>query len=544
MSFFDGPIRFLTKAANRLTKGGRISAVAPPPLWFNTARVGGELTPEDVSDIMIQADTGRMWRLIDLARECREKDCHLHACLSTLELSLAGMEIQVIPASEKRQDRKIAAFIEEVLNNFGPTEKNVDLLGMADLVQHLAGGYYYGYAVAEIIWEKRDGKVIPVAADPVSPRRFVFNPDNTKLSFWDYTGQLYSYPGVDLTEEFPGRFIQFQPRVLGTGAGREGLMRPLIWASMLRSWAIRDWLALAELAWKPWRIGYYDKDAYATDADVKQLINALEYLTTNGATMLPKTVELDVHWPEAKGGATNSEHKALLDFMAAEISKCVLGQTMTTEDGSSMSQATVHKQVMNERRDAYARSIASTIRLQIVARCVRENFGPDAKIPQIQLVANDVDVAAMADVIQKLCGSKSPMLPISTRQIYKILGFSAPKPGEEILGSNMLAHALTDEEKEAALAKAQAQADAIAAGAAKPKDEEGDKGDEAPTGEGGDERTDHEAKRLRILDSRMRVRLLDDDRAIRAAALAELDARAEAEEDARDRAAKKRRVSR
>ena len=99
---------------------------------------------------------------------------------------------------------------------------------------------YIDRRLAELIWEKRDGKNVPVAADPVSARRFVYHPDTTKLHFWDYTGQVYGYPGVDLTVEFPNRFIQFQPRVLGTGAGREGLMRPLIWASMLRSWRSRS----------------------------------------------------------------------------------------------------------------------------------------------------------------------------------------------------------------------------------------------------------------------------------------------------------------
>lgn len=413
----------------------RIEDVKPPPLWFNATRIGGELTPAMVAQIVIQADIGYLWRLVDLARESREKDCHLHAVLSTLELSMAGMELQVIPVSDKPKDRKIAAHVEQIFANFGPNEADPQAKGLAELVQHLAGGYYYGHAVAELLYRKnKEGQTVPYAADPVMPRRFIYDQQSSRLHFFDYAGNL-PYPGVDLTVAYPGHFVQFTPIVLGSGPSREGLMRPLIWAALFRNWTIRDWMALAELAWKPWRIGYYDKEKYSSKADVDGLMVALQYLTTNGSTILPSNTKLDIHWPDAKGGAGDSAHGALAGFMAAEMSKAVLGQTMTTDDGSSKAQATVHEGVRKDRRDAASRAISEALRWQVAAQSVRLNFGADAEVPLVQLVANDTDLAAMAQVLLTLGGPKGLGVPLPLRWIYKLFGVPAPQPGDEVVGN-------------------------------------------------------------------------------------------------------------
>lgn len=435
MGFLGNVESLILRGADRLIGGlDRIEDVKPPPLWFNSTRIGGELTPLQVSNVILQADVGYLWRLVDLARESREKDCHLHAVLSTLELSLAGMELQVVPASDKPRDRKIAAHVEQVFANFGPNERDPHAKGLAELVQHLASGYYYGHAVAELLYrENKHGQIVPYAADPVMPRRFIFDQQTSRLHFFDYAGNL-PYPGADLTVAYPGHFVQFTPIVLGSGPSREGLMRPLVWAALFRNWGIRDWLALAELAWKPWRIGYYDKEKYASKADIEGLMAALQYLTTNGQTMLPKNVELDIKWPDAKGGI-NSQHASLCAFMAAEMSKAVLGQTMTTDNGSSRSQAEVHDEVRRDRRDAAARAISEVLRWQVAATSVRLNFGDEADVPMVHLVANDTDLAGLAAVLLTLSGPKGLGVPVPLRWIYKMFGIPAPQPGDEVVGN-------------------------------------------------------------------------------------------------------------
>ncbi len=434
MGIFANLSGLLSRALGRRAMTERVGAVGGLPLWFNPGRIGGELTPRDVSNIFAAADQGQLWQLVDLFDESRQKDCHLHAVLSTFELALALLEVQVVPASHRRRDLKIAAWVESFLRDFGSRVESDRAYDLSTLISHLAGGYTYSHAVAETIWEKRGLELIPIGAEPIMPRRFVYDAATSDLCF-DVSG-MGAVGGVHLPTRYPNRFIQFRPRVTGGIASREGLIRPLTWAAIFRNWTVKDWLALAELAWKPWRIGKYSKDEFASDKDIRALELALQYLVTNGATLLPDTVDLKVEFAKATGSGGSSDsgpHGSLAAFLAAEMSKAVLGQTMTTEDGASLSQAQIHRRVQNDRRNAAARAIAAVLQRQLVAVAVRLNFGADAAVPGIHLAGgDDVDLAALAQAIEKLvkCG-----LPVSIPWIYKLYGMPTPKAGEAVLGT-------------------------------------------------------------------------------------------------------------
>src|SRR5690349_11141437 len=105
------------------------------PMLLGRGRIGGDLDPEQVSRILLMADQGYLHGIVDLFDESRQKDCHLHAVCANFELSLAAAEVQVIPASSKRADRKIAARVEEVLANFGADAD--DALDLYGLIEHL-----------------------------------------------------------------------------------------------------------------------------------------------------------------------------------------------------------------------------------------------------------------------------------------------------------------------------------------------------------------------------------------------------------------------
>jgi phage gp29-like protein len=437
LGIFASLSSWFARAAGRSKMTTQVALVDELPLWLNPGRIGGELTPKRVSEIFAYADQGYLYQLIDLFDEARQKDCHLHAVLSTFELALALLEVQVIPASTKRKDLKIAAWVESWLRDFGARVESDRAYDLSTLIAHLAGGYGYGHAVAEPLWEKRGLELVPIGAEPLMPRRFCFAQDTSELNFWDSNGGQ-PYPGTNLLQAYPDRFIQFRPRVTGAGPAREGLLRPLTWAALFRNWTVKDWLSLAELAWKPWRIGKYKKDEFASAKDIAALENALQYLVTNGATLLPDTVDLKVEFAKATGSSGSSDtgpHGALAAFLAAEMSKAVLGQTMTTEDGSSLSQAKVHRQVQNDRRNAAARAIAAILQRQLVAVAVRLNFGADAAVPSIHLAGGeDVDLARLAQAIEKLvsCG-----LPVSIPWIYKLYGMPTPKAGEQVIGPSV-----------------------------------------------------------------------------------------------------------
>lgn len=453
MSFTADIAQYVMRAARSVLVGtGRVNVTSTTSLFGQMMRVGGDLNPRQVSWIYQLADAGYMWRLIDLANECRQKDCHLHACLSTLELSIVGLECHVTPASDSAQDLEIGAFAEEILRDFGQSENlQNDTPGtISDLIERLVGAYYYGYDVNQLLWEKRDGQMIPVGFEPVPARRFVYDQLTSELRFFDAGGDVGSSASspINLMKAFPGHYIQFEPRVTGGGPAREGLLRMLVFASILRTWTMKEWMALVEMAGKPWRIGKYKKESEASGADQAMLLTALEYLTTKGATMLPDSVDLKIEWPTNGSGTGGALHPALVDKLEAGMSKAILGQTETTDAGSgTKAVSSVHNEVRKDRRDAMARAIAGVIRWQIVARAVRLNYGAKVAIPNVSFVAHDTTLTEDADLLLKLCGPKGIGLQVPAPWVYSRFGITPPKPGEEVLGQGTHAVAPGPEEK-------------------------------------------------------------------------------------------------
>lgn len=399
------------------------------PLGTQLQRIGGSLTPQTLSAILSEADLGYMWRLVDLENEARQKDCHLQCILATRELAVAGLPWEVVaPPGGGARDKRAATFCADVM-------QALDLL--PTLFAHMQSAVYHPYAVAEGSWERVAGDVIPTSYAMQPARRFAFEQTTQRLHWWDATGpsmipgarNANSYPGVPM-DSFPaGQFVIHQPRINGDVPCREGLGRVLMWAALMRNWAIRDWLALAELAWKPWRTGSYQKNAKREDVD--NLVAILRQMSSNGVAVYPETTKLDVHWPDAKNGQ-GSSHSELVAFLAAEMSKATLGQTLTTEQGKVGSQAlgNVHNDVRKDIRESDARAVAATIRRDILAPLIRYNFSAGTKVPLFRFLTED---APDLELLSKVCVAMAPLMPIPISWARDQMGIPEPTDGEEIL---------------------------------------------------------------------------------------------------------------
>lgn len=420
-------------------KPGDGVVIGPISLSDQIQRIGGNLRPIDVSNIIQEADTGDIRRLMDLGNEARQKDCHLQGVLYTRDTTLASLPWQIeVYAKEgqkpKTKDLAIRDFVEEVLRSiYGYPAVNMgapdDICGLRHLFAHMAGGAFYGFAPAETLWGKIDGFLVPVGFSLLKQRRFIYRQVDGRLCWMD-NGMAEP---IDLMKSYaPGKFIIHRPRINGDVACREGLIRPLMWAALFRNWAMRDWLNLAELAWKPYRTGYWKRDASKDDIDA--LIQALRALSTSGVAAFPETTQFQVEWPKHSVSSGQSMHGELAAFFAGEMSKCVLGQTLTTEAGQKGARALgqVHELVRQDIAESDAIQAAATIQAQLIAPLVRLNFGPDAKMPRFFFVTNETaDIQTFADGILKLrkAGTEIPAKWVRDR-----VGMPEPDDEDELLG--------------------------------------------------------------------------------------------------------------
>lgn len=393
-------------------------------------RIGGNLTPPQLSALFAQADTGGVQGLQALAQEARKKDCHLQSVLQTRELAVSGLPWQVNPFKKGSREYPTArdANIASLIEGWFRKAK-----GFRKAIKHLAGAAYHGFAVVEVMYGLVDGYIVPVEYRPLMPHRFQFDQLTGDLRWRDTS---MSATGVSLAD-YPGKFIVHMPRVNGDDPNREGLCRPLLWAALFRNWDLRDWLQLAELAWKPSQKAIYEKGA--SEEDIANLEAIMESFVTTNRIMLPKTTDILLEWPKnpISGG---SGHKDLFDTIGAEMSKATLGQTLTTEQGSRGSQSlgNVHDKVRRDIVESDARDIEDTEN-EHIAFLTAMNFGPNVEPPTLAIQTQDpTDLVAFSTAVEKFAGVGVEM-PV--RWIRDEAGIPEPKGDEETIGGD-------DEEEE------------------------------------------------------------------------------------------------
>jgi phage gp29-like protein len=427
----------LERAASTTSKKKRSyvdPVIADLALSTQFQRVGGNLSPSQVSAIIMAADSGRPSRLVDLFHECRQKSGHVQSIFQTRELAVSGLEFDIAPPEgKKKRDGK---YRDQCLDAL----KRCDTF--REMCAHLIGeGNSFGYAYSEDIWKKSDkgstkGLLVPERFKQINCRRFGFRQVDGALLFDpsdNGAGNNVDAFGEDLLGDYPvGKFVGFTPRVNGDVIAREGLCRIILWMELFRTWDIRDWLQLAELAWKPWRLGQYQKGASKQDkANLRKILQAL---TTNGVATHPETVKVNLEWPQQASGGKVSAHSELASFLADEESKAVLGQTDMVSPGANGSRAATQarNELRKDRRDADAAALAIAVQRYVVEPFYALNYGPSVEPGQFLFLTEDpLDFLKFSQAIQAL---RNAGLKIPASYVYDKTGIPEGDEDDEYLG--------------------------------------------------------------------------------------------------------------
>jgi phage gp29-like protein len=397
------------------------------PLSAQLRRIGGGLTPQRVTEILRNADTGRIYELVDLANESRQKDTDLHALLAVREDMLAGLPWQVTEPPEATPDEKRATeFVRDALQSLDDDSgDDSEVLGFTGLIEHLQIANYHGFSAAELQW-RRDGRyLVPARVWPIAHRRFAFRDRDGRLVQNDEFA-VGKQQELDLLRDFPlGNFIQHQPRILGDIKAREGLSRLLVWSALFRNWDLKDWLLLAEIGWKPWRRGTYKKNAGKDEID--DLIAMLEEMSASAVAAYSEDITVNVDWPK-NSSQGNSNHKELHSYLGKGMAKAILGATDIIESDDTGARAATQERGkrVQEKLEKDARSQSRTIRSQLVRPLVRYNpFPSGIRIPGFSFATrNAVDLKSFSESVKNL---NEAGVPLSKSWIYDEIGGGKPE---------------------------------------------------------------------------------------------------------------------
>lgn len=343
------------KDAKEKPKAGpqRSPGNGPKDIFSGYILRGGLISPNDT--VLMQQAGGMYEAYTEVLRDDQVKNA-----LEQRFRAVTACEWDVEPASESAQDAAVAEFVRSQLKR----------IGWDRVTGLMLYGVFYGYSVAELLWEVTDDFKLGWKAIKVRRRdRFGFNADSElRLRTMDQplTGEecpdLYYWHfacGADHDDDPYGK----------------GLAHWLYWPVYFKRNGVKFWLIFLEKFGMPTAVGTFPGGSEQEAID--KLLDAGGSMSTDSVIAIPEGFSLE---PFEASRSGTSDYETLCKYMDAAITKATVGQTLTTEVGDSGSRALgdVHMDVKQSIAKADADLICESFNDGPVRHLVDANFNVTA----------------------------------------------------------------------------------------------------------------------------------------------------------------------
>jgi phage gp29-like protein len=404
-----------------IQKSALVERIAEPGLtsirnaWAPTVASG--MTPSRLASVLLAAAEGNIHDYLVLAEEMEERDQHYASVLGIRKRAISGVEAIVEEASDNPLDKKIA---DDVRENLAEHD------GFSDLVEDMLDALGKGFSQVELDWGfgKKSWWIEEFIRR--DPRFFTFDRD---------TGQevrlLDQEDLVNGVELKPFKWISHKAKLKSGLPIRGGLARLVAFGWICKSYTVKDWTAFIETYGLPLRLGRYGPSA--TKEDVEILFRAVANIGTDAAAVLPESMKIDFEGGD-KGTGGDKVFENLARWTDEQTSKAVLGQTMSSDNGSSMAQAQVHNEVRHDVAKADAKSVTTTLMRDLVKPYVDLNYGVQKQYPKLKIIieeAEDVDM-----IMRHTAEMVDRGMQIKQSEVRSKLGYSQPDSDDEVLVSS------------------------------------------------------------------------------------------------------------
>ena len=336
----------------------------------------GALRPQD--ETLIARGGGKGLKIYDEIK----RDGRAYAALEKRKMHLLAREWEVTAASAAALDVEAADVTREIFAG----------VAFDRLCEQLLEATLKGYAVVEVVWGRRDNRIVPVAFVPHDARRFVFDAD----------GRLRLLTPTAMTDGIPVPDRKFIVHRFGDGADPYGLGlgTRLFWAVLFKREGIAFWMHFLDKFAGPTLVAGVP---YGTLSEEQRLLmQALEEARTSSVLTVP--IGVDVKFLEATRSGSVS-YEGWLDYWDTEISITVTGETLTTDIGAvgSKAAADTHHEILELLVDSDGDLLSDTLRSSLIQWIVDYNV-PGATPPSVYRVRRRNESAA-ADVRQRRAAS-------------------------------------------------------------------------------------------------------------------------------------------
>lgn len=311
-------------------------------------------------------------------------DPHVFACVQSRKSGVLSLEWEINRGLDK--DEKAEA-IENLLKQ----------LDIHKLISDILDATQFGFQPLEIIWKRdKSGYILPERIVAKPPEWFCFD-DNNTLKF----RTKENYYGEELPNK---KFLLAQNNPSYNNPYGERTLSRVFWPVTFKKGGLKFWVIFTEKYGMPHLIGKHPRGA--TKEETNTLADMLEEMVQDAIAVIPDDSSVEIQ--EANKSSSAAIYEQLIDKMNAEISKAILGQTLTTEIGSTGSYAAsnTHFAIRQDIIDADKKLVESVIN-QLIQWIYEINFST-ADIPVFEMYApEDVDLTlAQRDKILSDTGVK------------------------------------------------------------------------------------------------------------------------------------------
>ena len=311
-------------------------------------------------------------------------DPHVFACTQSRKAGVLSLDWEINRGLDKDQN---AEDVENLLKK----------LDIQKLMSDILDATQFGFQPLEIMWKRdKSGHIMPERVTAKPPEWFCFDDDNN-LKFRtkeNYYGEVVPAKKFLLAQNNPSYNNPYGERTLSR----------VFWNVTFKKGGLKFWVVFTEKYGMPHLIGKHPRGS--TKEETNSLADMLEDMVQDAIAVIPDDSSIEIQ--EASKSSSAEIYEKLIDKMNTEISKAILGQTLTTEIGSTGSYAAsnTHMQVRQDIIDSDKKLVEGVIN-QLIQWIYEINFA-NVEVPVFELYEpEDVDLTlAQRDKILSDTGVK------------------------------------------------------------------------------------------------------------------------------------------
>ena len=372
-----------------LTREGIVPSTTSVLQPVFTDTIAYNLTPNRLYMIVQGLKTGDLRDYLTMAEELEEKDLHYRSVIGTRKSQVVSLESQILPSDDSEKAQEIAESIRR------------------DII--------------EIIWGVKNGRWVPVDVKHKDPRFFEYDRETMSHIVLNKGGEQ-----IELTKN---KFIIHEPKLKSGFNLKNGLALPCAYYLLIKSYDVAGWAAFAQVYGYPLRIGRYGRGA--SDNDKKVLRQAIASLGKDAGAIIPDSMNIEIVNGMTGSSGNIDLYEHLADWVDKQVSKGVLGQTMSTDAEGGQYKGDLHNEIRLEIKRADARQLAATIFRDLILPYIRFNFGEMEEYPEFRIVVPEPeDIPAIVNAVTSLV----PLgFKVKADDLYGKLGLTKPEDTDDVL---------------------------------------------------------------------------------------------------------------